>query len=219
MSDDFFGDLGKSITRATQRAAMRTGSLIESTKINAMITAETKSIEKLHLELGELVYERVMEEKITPDEEMQAIIEELKGHLEKILNYRVELAEVRGMRVCPSCGEIIDPQVLFCPKCGVATPPPEEEEKSVLHAALPEAEEEEADDDEEEESAEDDYEDFEDYEDEEDVEDEVTAEDEEADEDDEPEEDDEPDEEESEEDDEPEEDDGHDDEEDAEEAL
>ena len=149
MSDDFFGDLGKSISRATARAVGRTGSLIESTKINAMITAETKSIERLHLELGELVYERCLEEKMTPDEEMQVIIDELKSHLEKILSYRVELAEVRGMRVCPSCGEIIDMDVLFCPKCGVATPSADETENAVLHAAAEDELEEEPDEDDE----------------------------------------------------------------------
>ena len=131
MSDDFFGDLGKSITKATQKAAMRTGSLIESTKINAMITAESKSIEKLYLELGELIYERFQDSPVMEDSAVRAIADELDTHLEKISSYRSELAEVRGMKVCPSCGEIIEKNALFCPKCGVSclTGEPEEDEK------------------------------------------------------------------------------------------
>ena len=120
MSDDFFGDLGKSITRATQRAAMRTGSLIESTKINAMITAESKAIEKLYLELGEIVYGQFEDGTITVDSQIQAVVDELDIHLERISSYRTELAEVKGMKVCPSCGEIIETDALFCPKCGVS---------------------------------------------------------------------------------------------------
>ena len=153
MSDDFFGDLGKSITRATQKAAMRTGSLIESTKINAMITAESKAIEKLYLELGELVYEQYDGGEIKTSSQMSAIVDELDMHLEKISSYRTELAEVKGMRVCPSCGEIIEMDALFCPKCGVSAvtgeaeekPVPEEEQEEELYE--PEDADDEEDDD------------------------------------------------------------------------
>ena len=153
MSDDFFGDLGKSITRATQKAAMRTGSLIESTKINAMITAESKAIEKLYLELGELVYEQYDGGEIKTSSQMSAIVDELDMHLEKISSYRTELAEVKGMKVCPSCGEIIEMDALFCPKCGVSAvtgeaeekPVPEEEQEEELYE--PEDADDEEDDD------------------------------------------------------------------------
>lgn len=37
MSDDFFGDLGKSISRVTQKAVGRTGELFETTKILSLI--------------------------------------------------------------------------------------------------------------------------------------------------------------------------------------
>ena len=177
MSDDFFGDLGKSITRATQKAAMRTGSLIESTKINAMITAESKAIEKLYLELGELVYEQYDGGEIKTSSQMSAIVDELDMHLEKISSYRTELAEVKGMRVCPSCGEIIEMDALFCPKCGVSAvtgeaeekPVPEEEQEEDLYEPEDADDEEDDDyeddaDDAEDEDAEDEYEDIEDEE-------------------------------------------------------
>ena len=143
MSDDFFGDLGKSITRATQKAAMRTGSLIESTKINALITAESKAVEKLYLELGELVYEQFEDGEVRTDSQILSIIDELDMHLEKISSYRAELAEVKGMKACPSCGEIIDTDALFCPKCGVSTltgeqeaaEPAEEEDEEIEEEA------------------------------------------------------------------------------------
>ena len=42
MADDFFGELGKSISRATQQAVDRTGDFFERTKITAQITGEQK---------------------------------------------------------------------------------------------------------------------------------------------------------------------------------
>ncbi|MBQ6469406.1 MAG: zinc ribbon domain-containing protein [Lachnospiraceae bacterium] len=146
MSDDFFGDLGKSITRATQKAAMRTGSLIESTKINALITAESKAVEKLYLELGELVYEQFEDGEVRTDSQILSIIDELDMHLEKISSYRAELAEVKGMKVCPSCGEIIETDALFCPKCGVSTLTGEQEAAEPAEEEDPYGAEEEYDD-------------------------------------------------------------------------
>ena len=52
MSDDFFGDLGKSISRVTQKAVGRTGELFETTKINAQISGEQREIEKLYAKIG-----------------------------------------------------------------------------------------------------------------------------------------------------------------------
>ena len=127
MSDDFFGDLGRSITRATQKAASRTGSLIESTKINAMVSAEEKAIEGYMKEIGETIYARCVSGEMKTDELLAPIVDEISARQEKIRSYRAELASLRGMTVCPSCGEIIETDSLFCPKCGTATPGGEQE--------------------------------------------------------------------------------------------
>ena len=119
MSEDFFGDLGKSITRATQKAVGRTGSLIESTKINAMMGAELKSIEKLYTELGEMVFDRCTK-GFAAEESWAPVIEEIRTHKAKVQSLRGELADIKGMRVCSSCGELIDSKVPFCPMCGAA---------------------------------------------------------------------------------------------------
>ena len=120
MSEDFFGDLGRSITRATKKAATRTGSLIETTKINAQITGEIKSMEALVAEIGSLFVRRIENGQMMEDEETAPLMEEIRAHKEAVRTYRLELAAIRGMEVCPSCGELVEQGALFCPHCGFA---------------------------------------------------------------------------------------------------
>lgn len=128
MSDDFFSDLGKSITKATQSAVDLTNSLIESTKINAQIGGVNKEIEKLYQRIGEAVCLRFADDESPLGEEIISMIEEVRTHRGKILSLRETLAAVQGKKVCPVCTEIIAADVAFCPKCGAPTPVKEEED-------------------------------------------------------------------------------------------
>ena len=120
MSEDFFGDLGRSITRATKKAATRTGSLIETTKINAQITGEIKGMEALVAEIGSLIVHRLENGQMNEDEGLAPLMEGIRAHKEAVRTYRLELAAIRGMEVCPSCGELVEQGALFCPHCGCA---------------------------------------------------------------------------------------------------
>lgn len=122
MSEDFFGDLGKSITKATQQAVDKTSIFFESTKISAQISSEQKEIEKLYQNIGEAVYRQIKAGTLTPGEDIRAAAEEIKGHETQINVFKKNLADVKGMKICPNCREVIPSDVAFCPKCGAPTP-------------------------------------------------------------------------------------------------
>lgn len=129
MSDDFFGDLGKSISRATQRAVDQTSSFFESTKILTQITSEKKEIEKLYGKIGERVARKI--EKNETDyvgDEERSIVDEIKSRRGTIHTLRQSLADVKNMRICPNCEELIEKTAAFCPKCGAPVPADDEEE-------------------------------------------------------------------------------------------
>ncbi|MDO4614349.1 MAG: zinc ribbon domain-containing protein [Lachnospiraceae bacterium] len=118
MSDDFFGDLGKSLSRSAQKAANKTGTFFESTKMSAQISGEQKEVEKLYADIGELVYEKTLQGEMPEDPELAELIHAVREHRVKILKMKRELAGVKGMQICPNCQEEMAPDAAFCPKCG-----------------------------------------------------------------------------------------------------
>ncbi len=128
MSDDFFGDLGKSITKVSQRMADRTGKAIASTKINAVLNTEEKALDEAFYLAGTGIYAQYQNGVYTPDEKMAKVLETITEQREKIAQLRKELAEARGMRVCSQCGELIEMDVRFCPYCGAEAEPEKETE-------------------------------------------------------------------------------------------
>ena len=122
MAEDFFGALGKKISKVTQSAVDKTSSLVETTKINSQITAEQKEIDKLFQKIGQVILRKADAGEIQPGEEENALICEIRGHEERILEFRKNLAAAKGMKLCPGCGELIAIDVAFCPKCGAPTP-------------------------------------------------------------------------------------------------
>lgn len=126
MSDDFFGDLGKSISKITQGAADRTNSFLEAAKINARIGGVNREIERLYERIGEAVCALNDAGEKSLGEDVLSLMEEVKARRETILSLRESLASVQGKKVCPACTEIIESDVAFCPRCGAPTPVREE---------------------------------------------------------------------------------------------
>lgn len=132
MSDDFFGDLGKHISKYTRKAADSTGAFIESTKLSTQIGSEERAVEKLYRELGEETYKLASAGKAELDPERRFKADSITAHKKKIREMKDQLAKVRGMKICPHCGEVIEKDVSFCPKCGapIENGPEKEQTKS-----------------------------------------------------------------------------------------
>ena len=118
MADDFFGELGKSISRATQQAVDKTSVFIERTKITAQISGEQKEIDKLYQVIGEIVYRKVKTGEMNNDIDIAPIIHDIDTHSSQVTTYKRTLADVRNMKICENCGSVIAMDVAFCPKCG-----------------------------------------------------------------------------------------------------
>ena len=130
MSEDFFGDLGQSISKVTQTAVRKTGSFFESTKISSSLTTEQKQIEKLYSRIGEAVVRKTKSgAEIIEDQEVLEYIGQVRRHLDAVLELKQSLAGVKGMRLCISCQELVSPKMAFCPYCGAPLPIEDEPEE------------------------------------------------------------------------------------------
>lgn len=131
MSEDFFGDLGRSISKAANEVVDKTGEFFESTKIRAQISGEEKVMEKAYRDIGEMIYRQHMEGQPV-SEEVEKLCEDILSHEDKIKSFKSELASLKGQKLCPGCDEVLDKNASFCTRCGnsVVVEAEEEDEKS-----------------------------------------------------------------------------------------
>lgn len=122
MSDDFFSDIGRHISRYTRKAAEQTGTFFEATKISAKITGEENEVRKIFQKLGEEVFRRAVSGGAALMDSEQELVGSIEDHKEKIRVMRKQLADVKGMVICPKCGAMIAGDSSFCPKCGAEVP-------------------------------------------------------------------------------------------------
>ncbi len=155
MGTEFFDELGETLSRTAKGLSERAESLYETQKIRNKISAEERAVEKIMAELGKILYRRYRD-----GEEFDGELAELCGradeHRNAVKEYKKELADRKGKKVCPSCQKEVDKDVAYCPYCGSACPNPEPEteapepeeeapaEAETEEAAAPEAEGEEA---------------------------------------------------------------------------
>ncbi|MEE8825783.1 MAG: zinc ribbon domain-containing protein [Eubacteriales bacterium] len=122
MSDDFFSDIGRHISRYTKKAAEQTGTFFESTKISARITGEENEVKKIYQKLGEEIFRRAVSGGAALTDSEQELVGSIEDHKEKIRVMRKQLADVKGMIICPKCGAMVAGDAAFCPKCGAEIP-------------------------------------------------------------------------------------------------
>lgn len=117
----FFENLGKGIAGAAQAAAKKSSEIVGVTKLNMSINSEEDKIKVLTTEIGKLVIEKFKGgEALAPEltEKCTAI-----GEIEEtIKGLREKIREVKGVRICDSCGAELERTTTFCPKCGSKQP-------------------------------------------------------------------------------------------------
>lgn len=131
MGTDFFDGLVKTFSKTTKELGKTTRELgaraeqtIEAQKIRSKITGEERIIEKIKVDIGDIVYRRHSQGDGI-DSELSALCQEIDQHYLKIREYKDNAANLKGEKICPSCEREVDINVSFCPYCGTSCPTPE----------------------------------------------------------------------------------------------
>ena len=128
MGTDFFDGLVKTFSKTTKELGKTTRELgaraeqtIEAQKIRSKITGEERIIEKIKVDIGDIVYRRHSQGDGI-DSELSALCQEIDQHYLKIREYKDNAANLKGEKICPSCEREVDINVSFCPYCGTPCP-------------------------------------------------------------------------------------------------
>ncbi len=122
MTNEFFNELGTSLSKATQSAVGKTSAFFESQKINLKLTAEKAKLDKLYETLGGGLISRIEDGSIEVGDDLKEVVAEITERKSRIAALQGDLAEAKGKRICEECGNYAFVEDVFCPKCGSRLP-------------------------------------------------------------------------------------------------
>lgn len=121
---DFFGSLkenleslGKTISEKAEVVSKKTEEAVEIQKIKSQIRVMERNNERDYAHIGKMIYERYKKENAV-DTEFVEFCEAIEDREASIEAYKKQVAEIKGLDVCPNCKEHLESSVVFCPKCG-----------------------------------------------------------------------------------------------------
>lgn len=114
---EFFEDLGKFITETAGNVGKKTEEVMEVQKLKSQIRSLERSNQGDLTDLGKIIYERFRKEEAV-DGELEVICEEIRKRRMIIATFEKKLADMKGVKECENCQELIEKDMKFCPHCG-----------------------------------------------------------------------------------------------------
>ena len=119
---DFFGKMGeafsskgKEFSEKGKAAAQRAKDVAEIAKLSTKAGQLEGKIKTWYQVIGEKVYQSEKAEAFSELEVEFNMITEAFAEIGKI---RKQIADLKGVQICPGCSAEIDVEACFCPKCG-----------------------------------------------------------------------------------------------------
>ena len=111
----FLDQLKDTITDAGAKAQTKAKEVADTVSLKNQIHTEEKKQMELFVRLGKAYFEAHKDDE---NDAKVADITTIKASIEAIKNLNDQLSALKGTRVCANCGEEVDKDAVFCPKCG-----------------------------------------------------------------------------------------------------
>lgn len=126
--NEFFENLGKKISETADvvgktaedvfdNVSQKTGEVIEEQKLKSKVRGLEKENRAAFLKMGQKLYED-FKAGYLEDVQFADSCREIEERDESILDYKKQIAEVKGYELCGKCHAHIQPNTVYCPKCG-----------------------------------------------------------------------------------------------------
>lgn len=114
---DSLSKLAKSVGDGAKTAVKKSEDMVEVAKLNKSITSEEDRIKIAYIEMGKIIYSKYEKNEIV-DEELIEFCHKIDEFNKNISSLKEQIAEIKNVRICKSCGAELDPASEFCVKCG-----------------------------------------------------------------------------------------------------
>lgn len=119
MTDDFFKNISKTFRETMGTVGKKTDEFVEIQKIRSRQGQLENRIENNYLEIGRKVYCRYRNGEAF-DEQTAVLCQEIMKMEKEIAGCREQVAEKKGLTICPSCGAGVPRESSFCMHCGAS---------------------------------------------------------------------------------------------------
>lgn len=109
--------IGKYLEEGASNVAVKSGNLIEISKLNIAISSEEKMIEEIYIKIGKKIYKDFKEGKLN-DKRLMDKCKEISEIEKDIASLKKKILKVKDMKTCKNCGAEMEKKAGFCPKCG-----------------------------------------------------------------------------------------------------
>ena len=117
MDMDVINNIKETLSKAKDTVVSKSGEIVEITKLKYSIADMEGDISKLMRAIGEKVYE-AYKNGTEPDESINEFCAEISAKYAEIDEKRAKVRALKKEVACKSCGNSVDKDAAFCPKCG-----------------------------------------------------------------------------------------------------
>ena len=112
---DFFDNLGKKLTNASQSAVQKTKEVADITKLSAEVSTEERKLNDCYNAIGKLYVSLHHDDY---EEAFEKYFKFVKEYEARIQDCKQQIKDIKGIMTCEKCGADIPAGSMFCGKCG-----------------------------------------------------------------------------------------------------
>ncbi len=121
-----FDEIKAKAKKSSQETAAKIQKMNEIRKLSSQINGEKAKVQSMYEEIGQKFYEQ---HKENPPEDYHLEFIGLKTKFANIEELQKQLYDVKGVTICPQCGEEVNATKYFCANCGCRLPAAFEQEE------------------------------------------------------------------------------------------
>lgn len=111
---EFFNKISNTISAAGKDGLNKAKEFKDTAKLTVDIKEREGAIRRMYVELGKAYYQDHKDDEAPGYEQILAI----KAAFEEIGELKANIDEIRGIKRCPSCGNVVSQEAKFCASCG-----------------------------------------------------------------------------------------------------
>ncbi|WZL74532.1 zinc ribbon domain-containing protein [Clostridiaceae bacterium 35-E11] len=116
---DFMDKLVQKVSEGTKVLSQKTDEIIEITELKVSMKKMEADIEEIKFMIGDLVYNYYLSNNTSiPTLEIKERCKEIQRLEQEVNRIKVRVNRLRGLAYCSSCGEFLEEEENYCPKCG-----------------------------------------------------------------------------------------------------